>query len=49
MVVGEDANEDYLMLWTSDLTRAEARHALMLDQFRNVKANWLGGWEEQGQ
>ncbi len=47
MVTGEDENGDHLIFVTSDLRRAEARHAAALSELRAVRANWLDEWEGQ--
>jgi hypothetical protein len=44
MVSGTDEEGDQHIFVTSDRRRAEAHHAIMLDRFTGVQANWLDDW-----
>lgn len=39
-----DENDDTHVFVTSDLGRAEAKHAVALAGYKEVKANWLDPW-----
>ena len=45
MISGDDDQGDHTIFVTSKLGRAEARHRVMLDEFTNVRANWLEVWK----
>ena len=40
MVAGDDERGDHHIFVSTDKSRAEARHQVMLAEFTNVKANW---------
>ena len=44
MVTGVDENGDTHVFVTPDIGRAEAKHAVALARFKDVKANWVGPW-----
>jgi hypothetical protein len=44
IVTGVDENGDSHVFVTPDLGRAEAKHAIALARYKDVKANWLDPW-----